>query len=64
MINISSLEGRIGEFWWINAQPSSWIAGESILPGSKRRFAFWGGCGYGRVIRVRLKPLPEEEVEP
>ena len=63
MIQMSSREGRIGEFWWINAQPSEWIAGESILPGSKRHFAFWGGCGFGRDLKVRLEPLPAVEVE-
>lgn len=62
MIQMSSLEGRIGEFWWINAQPSEWIAGESILPGSKRRFAFWGGYGFGRHLKVRFDPMPNGEV--
>jgi len=57
MINIDSDQGRIGELWWINSQPSVKIHGKDIIPGLHRMFILWGTCGIGRDIRVAMEPV-------
>jgi hypothetical protein len=57
MINIDSDQGRIGELWWINSQPSVKIHGKHVIPGLRRMFVLWGTCGIGRDITVWLEPI-------
>ena len=57
MINIYSNQGRIGEFWWINAQPSTVVDGRDIIPGLRYKFILWGTCGIGRDIRIAMEPI-------
>jgi hypothetical protein len=57
MINIDSDQGRIGELWWINSQPSVKIHGKHVIPGLRRMFVLWGTCGYGRDIHVAMEPI-------
>ena len=64
MINIDSNQGRIGEPWWVNSdhQPI-----EDFVPVTigvldfgmvvKARLIRWGTCGYGRNIRIDIKPI-------
>ena len=61
MINIDSDQGRIGELWWINSEPSVKhrvdfgfdFAGNRVLVNLVR----WGTCGIGRDIRVAMEPV-------
>ena len=61
MINIDSDQGRIGEFWWINSEPSKKhrvdfgldFAGNRVL----MNLVQWGACGYGRDIRIAMEPI-------
>ena len=57
MINIDSDQGRIGELWWINSEPSRKIYGGNIVPGLRRVYVLWGTCGYGRDIRIAMEPI-------
>jgi len=57
MINIDSDQGRIGEFWWINSEPSKKIYGGNIVQGLRRTYVPWGTCGYGRDIRIAMEPI-------
>jgi hypothetical protein len=57
MINIDSNQGRIGELWWINSQPSVKIHGKHVIPGLRRMFVLWGTCGIGRDIHVAMEPI-------
>jgi hypothetical protein len=59
MINIDSDQGRIGELWWINSQPSVKIYGGNIVQGLRQIFVLWGTCGYGRDIKVWLEPIDD-----
>jgi hypothetical protein len=59
MINIDSNQGRIGELWWINSQPSTKISGKDILSGLRRSFILWGTCGMGRDIRISMEPVDD-----
>ena len=64
MIKISSQDGRIGEFWWINAQPSNPVVAKDWFPGIQLNLILWGGCGFGRDLKMTFEPLPTTEVEP
>jgi len=57
MIHIDSNQGRIGELWWINSQPSVKIHGNEIIRGLRGMFVLWGTCGIGRDIRVAMEPV-------
>jgi hypothetical protein len=53
-------QGRIGEFWWINSEPSKKIhAGNCIVQGLRRTYVAWGTCGYGRDIKISLEPIDD-----
>jgi hypothetical protein len=53
MIDIDSDQGRIGELWWINSNPSTMIEVEPF----HARFVRWGTAGLGRNIRIALEPF-------
>lgn len=57
MINIDSNQGRIGELWWINSEPSTKIYGGNIVQDLRQTFVLWGTCGYGRDIHVAVEPI-------
>ncbi len=59
MIYIDSEQGRIGELWWINSQPSVKIHGTDIIPGLHRILTLWGTCGIGRDIRISMEPIDD-----
>jgi hypothetical protein len=48
MININSDQGRIGEFWWINSDPSTIHKMDvPIAVNPQIKFVLWGTCGIG-----------------
>lgn len=49
--------GRIGEWWWVNSEPSEKLYGGNIVPGLRRNLVRWGTCGYGRNFKVSLEPI-------
>jgi hypothetical protein len=59
MISIDSDQGRIGELWWINSEPSKKIYGGNIVQGLRRTYVPWGTCGYGRDIKISLQPIDD-----
>ena len=59
MINIDSNQGCIGEFWWINAQPSTTVDAHEIIPGLRYKLILWGTCGIGRDIRIAMEPIDD-----
>ena len=59
MINIDSNQGRIGEFWWINANPSTVVDARESFPGLRLKLILWGTCGIGRNIRIAMEPIDE-----
>lgn len=59
MINIDSDQGRIGELWWINADPATPIHARDVFPGLRCQLIRWGTCGIGRNIRVALEPIDD-----
>jgi hypothetical protein len=60
MIHIDSDQGHIGEFWWINSDPSTPIYGGNIKPWKNQWFILWGTCGYGRDnVHVFITPVNE-----
>lgn len=59
MINIDSQQGRIGELWWINADPATPIHARDVFPGLGFQLIRWGTFGYGRDIRVALEPISD-----
>ena len=57
MINIDSNQGRIGEFWWINSDPSSIHTVDlPIAANVDVKLVLWGTCGIGRNIHVVMAP--------
>jgi hypothetical protein len=49
MIHIDSDQGRIGEFWWINSDPSSiHTVNLPIAANAQMELVLWGTCGIGR----------------
>jgi hypothetical protein len=57
MINIDSDQGRIGELWWINSQPSRKVYAGDIFPGLRRMVVLWGTCGIGRNVKISMEPV-------
>jgi hypothetical protein len=58
MIHIDSDQGRIGDFWWINSDPSTPIYIENAKPYVKQWFILWGTCGFGSDnVHVVMAPL-------
>ena len=58
MINIDSNQGRIGEFWWINSDPSTIHQVDvPIAAGVQLALVHWGTCGIGRDIRIAMEPF-------
>jgi hypothetical protein len=59
MINIDSDQGRIGELWWINSDPSTTHRVAVPFAGARVHLDLyrWGTCGYGRDIKVWLEPI-------
>lgn len=57
MINIDSDKGHVGEFWWINSNPSEIIYGKSYFTKAKESFVHWGTCGYGQDINVSIEQI-------
>ena len=57
MISIDSNQGRIGEFWWINSDPSAIHRVDvPIAANVPLELVLWGSCGIGRDIYVVMKP--------
>lgn len=60
MISIDSNQGRIGEFWWINSDPST--IHKVDVPIAANIFidlVLWGTCGIGRDIRIAMEPIDD-----
>lgn len=58
MININSDVGHIGEFWWINSDPSNiHTVDMQIAANVEVKLVLWGTCGIGRNIRVAMEPI-------
>jgi hypothetical protein len=59
MISINSDTGHIGEFWWINSDPSTTHRVAVPFAGARVHLDLflWGTCGIGRDITVRMEPL-------
>lgn len=57
MISIDSNQGRIGEFWWINSDPSTIHQLDvPIAANVQLDLVLWGSCGIGRDIHVVMAP--------
>ena len=57
MISIDSNQGRIGEFWWINSDPSTIHQVDvPIASNVHLDLVLWGSCGIGRDIHVVMAP--------
>lgn len=58
MIDINSDQGRIGEFWWINSDPSTiYKIDLPIIANVQLKLVRWGTCGTGRDIRIAMEPI-------
>ena len=58
MINIDSDQGRIGELWWINSDPSPHRVGFNFAGAHVHMDLYrWGTCGIGRDILVAMEPV-------
>ena len=62
MINIDSDQGRIGELWWINSEPSVTRRVAFDFAGAHVHLDLyrWGTCGIGRDIRVAMEPVNDD----
>lgn len=54
---IDSNTGRIGEFWWLNSDPGTPIWTGNFSPWVKSWCVRWGTFGYGRNVKMFLKPI-------
>jgi hypothetical protein len=43
----------------IDSEPSKKIYGGNIVQGLRRTYVPWGTCGYGRGIKIWLKPTDD-----
>lgn len=60
MINIDSNQGRIGQFWWINSDPSNIHTVDlPIAANVNVKLVLWGTCGIGRDIHVVMAPADD-----
>ena len=58
MISIDSDQGRIGQFWWINSDPSNIHTVDlPIAANVDVKLVLWGTCGIGRDIHVVMAPI-------
>lgn len=53
MMNITSDQGHIGPFWWINSNTTGNLA--SDLPPFDARWILWGTSGWGRDVHLSWK---------
>ena len=62
MIDIDSNQGRIGQFWWINSDPSNIHTVDlPIAANVDVKLVLWGTCGIGRDIHVVMAPVGADE---
>ena len=60
MISIDTDQGRIGQFWWINSDPSNIHTVDlPIAANVDVKLVLWGTCGIGRNIHVVMEPIDD-----
>lgn len=58
MITINSDGGRIGSFWWLNADTTP-VDFRVLVFGFSMKFVRYGTCGFGSEAFVRYGHLPD-----
>lgn len=65
MFHIDDEGGRIGELWWFNSDPSTFVRTSVDMAGFHVHLyaVRWGTWGWGRDVRMWLEPAPYSQVD-